>query len=46
MKKENMSDLLELGGMVKGGYSTLIANAGKIIAVITLIIAVLSPLPI
>lgn len=41
MKKENMSDLLELGGMVKGGYSTLIANAGKIIAVITLIIAVL-----
>lgn len=41
MRKENMSDLLELGGMVKSGYSALIANAGKIIAVITLVIAVL-----
>lgn len=36
-----MSDLLELGGMIRGGYSSLIANAGKIVAVITLVIAVL-----
>ena len=41
MKKENMSDLLELGGMIKGGYSYVIANAGKIVAIITLVIAVL-----
>ncbi len=41
MKKENMSDLLELGGMMRRGYSSVIANAGKIVAVITLIIAVL-----
>lgn len=41
MKKESMSDLLELGGMVSRGYSSIIANAGKIIAVITLVIAVL-----
>lgn len=36
-----MSDLLELGGMIRGGYSSIIANAGKIVAVITLVIAVL-----
>ena len=41
MRKDNMSDLLELGGMMRSGYSSIIANAGKIIAVITLIIAVL-----
>ena len=41
MKRENMSDLLEISGMMKMGYSSIIANAGKIIAAITLIIAVL-----
>ena len=41
MKRENMSDLLEISGMMKMGYSSIIANAGKIIAALTLIIAVL-----
>lgn len=41
MKKENMSDLLEISGMIKSGYSSIISNAGRIVAVITLIIAVL-----
>lgn len=40
MSKEN-SDLLEIGGMLGRGYSSVIHNAGKIIACITLLIAVL-----
>ena len=41
MRKGTHSDLLELGGMMSRGYSSLIAGAGKVIAVITLVIAVL-----
>ena len=41
MKKENMSDLIELGSVIRNGYSSAIANAGKIVALITLVIAVL-----
>lgn len=40
MKKEE-NDLLTLGSMMKGGYSSVIANAGKVIALITLAMAVL-----
>lgn len=40
MSKES-SDLLEIGGMLGRGYSSVIHNAGKIIACITLLIAVL-----
>lgn len=35
------TDLLDVGGMMKQGYSYLIANGGKIIAALTLIVAVL-----
>ena len=41
MRKGSHSDLLELGGMMSRGYSSLVAGAGKVIAVITLVIAVL-----
>ena len=41
MKKDTHSDLLELNGIIKQGYSSIIANAGRVIAAITLIIAVL-----
>ena len=40
MKKEE-NDLLSLGCMIRSGYSSIIANAGKVIAVITLSMAVL-----
>lgn len=36
-----MNDLLELSGSIRSGYSSVIANAGKIIAFITLGIAIL-----
>ena len=39
MNEQN--DLLSLGGMIKGGFSSVIANAGKVVAVITLVVAVL-----
>ena len=41
MKERDQNDLLSLGSMMRQGYSGLIANAGKIIAFITLTIAVL-----
>ena len=41
MKNDSASDLLELGGMMHRGYSSIIANAGKIIAFITLTVAIL-----
>lgn len=41
MKDREQNDLLSLGGMMKGGYSSVIANAGKVIATVTLIVAVL-----
>ncbi len=41
MSKDTKSDLLELGGMMSRGYSSVIANAGKVIATITLTVAVL-----
>lgn len=41
MKDREHNDLLSLGSMVRGGYSGIIANAGKVVAVITLTIAVL-----
>ena len=41
MKKDSASDLLELGGMMRRGYSSIIANAGRVIAVITLTVAIL-----
>ena len=40
MKKEE-NDLLSLGSMMRSGFSSVIANAGKVIAVITLAMAVL-----
>lgn len=39
--KRDENDLLSLGSMMRGGYSSVIANAGKVIAVITLAMAVL-----
>ena len=33
MKEREQNDLLSLGNMVRGGYSGIIANAGKVIAV-------------
>ena len=41
MKKDETNELLELGGAIKRGYSSVIANAGKVIAAITLVIAIL-----
>lgn len=41
MKNGETNELLELGGMVRRTYSSVIANAGKIIAIITLTVAVL-----
>lgn len=41
MKSSDNNDLLRLGENFKQGYSSVIANAGKIIATITLAIAVL-----
>lgn len=41
MKDEGANELLELGSFVKQGYSAVITNAGKIIAFITLAMAVL-----
>ena len=38
---DGMSELLELGGSIRRGYSSIIANAGKIIAAITLLVAIL-----
>ena len=37
---EQSNDLLELGGVIRRGYSSMIANAGKVIAFITLAVAV------
>lgn len=41
MKKDGIGDLYELSGLMSRGYSSVIANAGKVVAVITLVIAVL-----
>ena len=41
MKQGETNELLELGGVVRRTYSSVIANAGKIIAAITLSVAVL-----
>lgn len=41
MRKEDSNQLLEPLSFVKQGYSAMIANAGKVIAVITLSVAVL-----
>ena len=41
MKKDEQNDLLSLGSMMRSGYSSAITNAGKVIAVITLAMAVL-----
>lgn len=41
MREREQNDLLSLGSMVRGGYSSIIANAGKVIAFITLAIAIL-----
>ena len=41
MKRDEPNDLLALGGMMRGGYSSLIANAGKVVAVITMFVAVI-----
>lgn len=41
MKKDGTSDLLDLSGMMSRGYSSIIANSGKVIAVITLAIAII-----
>ncbi len=41
MKENETNELLELGSFVKQGYSAVISNAGKIIAAITLAVAVL-----
>lgn len=38
---EDSKDILELGGVIRRGYSSIIANAGKVIAVITLLVAVI-----
>ena len=39
--KHDTNELLELGGRIRRGYSSVIANAGKVVAVITLAIAIL-----
>lgn len=39
MRSAEQNELLSLGGAVKRGYSSIITNAGKIIAVITLLVA-------
>ena len=41
MKEREQNDLLSLGSMMRQGYSGLIANAGKVVALITLALAVL-----
>ena len=41
MKQGETNELLELGGAIRRTYSSVIANAGKIIAAITLAVAVL-----
>lgn len=41
MRDKEYNELLELGGAIRQGYSVIIGNAGKVIAVITLAIAVL-----
>ena len=41
MKRDEPNDLLALGGMMRGGYSSLITNAGKVVAVITMFVAVI-----
>ena len=41
MRREENNDLLSLGSMMRGGYSAVITNAGKVIAAITLAMAVL-----
>ena len=38
---EDSKDLLELGGAIRKGYTSIIANAGKVIAFITLLVAVI-----
>lgn len=38
---EDTGNILELGGVIRRGYSSVIANAGKVIAVITLLVAVI-----
>ena len=39
MNNDRSADLFELNGIISRGYSSLITNAGKVVAVITLIIA-------
>lgn len=41
MKDKEQNELLALGNMMRGGYSSIISNAGKVIAFITLTVAVL-----
>lgn len=41
MKNSETNELLELGGAIRRGYTSVIANAGKIIAVITLAMAII-----
>ncbi len=41
MNKEGKSDIFELNGLINRGYTSVIANAGKVIAVITLLVAAL-----
>ena len=41
MNERESNELLELGSFVKQGYSALVANGGKVIAAITLTVAVL-----
>ena len=41
MKKDETNELLELGSAIKRGYSSIIQSSGKIIAIITLIVAVI-----
>ena len=38
---EDSRDILELGSVIRRGYGSIIANAGKVIAVITLLVAVI-----
>ena len=41
MRDKEHNELLLLEGAVKGGFSSLITNAGKVVAGITLLVAVL-----
>lgn len=41
MKDKDTNELLELGGVLKEGYSSLMANGGRVIAIITLSMAIL-----